>query len=146
LISLSAPPAALSAQELPAHPAAPDTTGADSTRSTATGANPGDTATVRVPGTGKLVGDTSRIPIVTRRELLVIGGLTGVTLGLLPLDKQITMELREPAKQESRAWDRTMTTADLFGAGIAQYSGPEMLVVGRIVNRPGLTDAGVHVT
>jgi hypothetical protein len=63
----------------------------------------------------------------------------------MPFDGALVKHFRSERLQHSIPWRRTMQHADIFGAPGAQVAGPSLMVLGRIVGRPDIADAGLHV-
>ena len=85
-------------------------------------------------------------PLLTRRELRTGIAVAAAGAALVPFDVAITRRLRSPELHQSRASRRAALVFDGYGAPGAQVAGPALILLGDVTGRPGLADAGLHVS
>jgi len=86
----------------------------------------------------------ARPPILSRRDLMVGGGITLAAVALFPLDKQITSWVRDPARLESDGWKSTLDGAE-WGVEQGSYmAGAGLWVLGMATRNRGIAETGVH--
>lgn len=92
--------------------------------------------------------DTTRPPHppFTRRDALLLGGVTALTAATLPVDRYIASHLRNQAAPASGFVDRAGSGIELIATPGALIIGPAIYAVGRLGRQPGLADLGWHGT
>lgn len=85
-------------------------------------------------------------PHLSRRDVVIAGGIAGAGLALLPFDAALTRRLRAPDLQRSTAWHNGAVVFDWYGAPGAMYAGPVLALAGSAWRNANLSDVGIHVT
>jgi membrane-associated phospholipid phosphatase len=83
-------------------------------------------------------------PFLTRRDALYAGGFLVAAAALAPLDRTLDDELQEPAYQGKRALNGGASVFRLLGVPGAGILAASAYATGRLADRPGLADAGLH--
>jgi undecaprenyl-diphosphatase len=83
---------------------------------------------------------------VTRRDIAIVGGITGAGLALLPFDAALSRRLRSPDLQRSTAWHDGAIVFDWYGAPGAMYAGPVLTLAGSAWRSAKVSDVGIHIT
>lgn len=84
--------------------------------------------------------------LFTRRDAFVAGGFLAGAVLLAPLDRELDDALQEPAYQSRKALSGTASVFRVLGVPGAPLLSIGTYGAGRLLNRPGLADAGLHVT
>jgi len=91
-------------------------------------------------------GVSGRHALLTRRDIAAVALLGATTIALLPADRHIAEEVRDPGPQRSTVLEEGARAFNFLGdpgtlvLGVATYG------VGRVVRSPRLTDVGLHTT
>jgi len=97
-------------------------------------------------GAGAQTRDTinARGPVFTGTDAILIGGFTLATAAAAPLDKSLTRQFRQPARQSNRLLHGSATGFRVFGHPGALIAGAALYVVGRIDGQRRVEDLGLH--
>jgi membrane-associated phospholipid phosphatase len=90
--------------------------------------------------------DSGRGPLFDRRELSIGLGLAAMTAALMPFDRSVAEELRDPAPQQSAFLRRGARTFNALGGSGAIAFGVGAYAVGRLAHAPRLTALGLYTT
>lgn len=99
------------------------------------------------PAPQRQPGDSIRSEhLFTRRDAFVAGGFLAGAALLAPLDREVDDALQEPAYQSRKALSGTASVFRVLGIPGAPLLSVGTYATGRLLHRPGLADAGLHVT
>jgi hypothetical protein len=85
-------------------------------------------------------------PLFTRRDLVAAGALAAVTAALLPADRRLAEEFRDPGPQRSTFLRDGARAFNLLGDPGTVVIGVGAYGVGRLVHSEHLADLGLHTT
>jgi membrane-associated phospholipid phosphatase len=85
-------------------------------------------------------------PLLTHRDLVAAGVLAAATAALLPADRQIAEQIRDPAPQRSAILRNGARTFNVLGDPGTVIIGVGAYGVGRLVRSEHLADLGLHTT
>lgn len=83
-------------------------------------------------------------PLISRRDLSEFALFTGAALAALPIDGRLTHGLQAPRYQDNAALSRSASIVRTIGDPGAWIFSAGAYAAGRLANRPGLADAGLH--
>jgi membrane-associated phospholipid phosphatase len=83
-------------------------------------------------------------PLFTLRDLLMAGGFTAATIGLAPLDRHVTHQLQQPARQSNIIMHRSATIFRLLGDPGSLLTGAGFYVIGRLDGQRRTEELGLH--
>ncbi len=83
-------------------------------------------------------------PLFTLRDLVMVGAFTGATIGLAPLDRNLTNKLQRPALQSRRILNTGATVFKLLGDPGSLVTGTALYFVGRFDGHRRTEDLGLH--
>lgn len=83
-------------------------------------------------------------PMLSKRDLLIAGGLTAGAIALFPLDQQITGWIRDPKRLESSAWQRTMEGAEWGVEKGSIIAGAGLWATGLATRNRNIAEMGAH--
>ncbi|HVF40859.1 MAG TPA: phosphatase PAP2 family protein [Gemmatimonadaceae bacterium] len=86
----------------------------------------------------------TRGPLFTAKDAAMLGGFTLATAAIAPVDKYLTVQLRQPARQANRLLNRSATGFRIFGHPGTLIIGTSLYVVGRIDGQRRVQDLGLH--
>ncbi|HWJ22668.1 MAG TPA: phosphatase PAP2 family protein [Gemmatimonadaceae bacterium] len=84
--------------------------------------------------------------LLTRRDLVAAGALAAVTIALLPADRQIAEEFRDPGPQRSMLLRDGARTFNFLGDPGTVIAAVGAYGVGRLAHSDHLADLGLHTT
>lgn len=87
-----------------------------------------------------------RSTLLTRRDVVAAGLLGAVTIALLPADRQIAEEFRDPGPQHSTLLREGAKAFNFLGDPGTLVLSAAAFGVGRLAHWPHLTDLGLHTT
>src|SRR5512132_649041 len=85
-------------------------------------------------------------PLFTRRDVAAAGALAALTVALLPADRRIAEEFRDPGPQRSRLLRNGARTFDVLGDPGTVVIGVGAYGLGRLARSEHLADLGLHTT
>ena len=85
-------------------------------------------------------------PLFTRRDVAAAGALAALTVALLPADRRIAEEFRDPGPQRSRLLRNGARTFDVLGDPGTVVIGVGAYGLGRLTRSEHLADLGLHTT
>ena len=80
------------------------------------------------------------------RDAVLAAAFTGLTVAMLPLDRQIAADLQNPATQANRFLDNAATNVEYLSTPGAYYIGGGLYVLGRLTRQRDVADVGWHGT
>ena len=83
-------------------------------------------------------------PLFTARDAAIAAGFAGLTVALLPFDRSVAVEIREPGAQSSQPLRNAASGFRALGSSGAVAAVGSMYVVGRLGHLPRLADLGLH--
>ncbi len=83
-------------------------------------------------------------PLISRRDLGQFALFAGAALAALPIDGRLTHALQSPRYQDNSALNRSASIVRTIGDPGAWIFSAGAYAAGRLANRPGLADAGLH--
>jgi len=83
-------------------------------------------------------------PLISRRDLGEFALFAGAALAALPIDGRLTHALQAPRYQDNAALNRSASVVRTIGDPGAWIFSAGAYAAGRLANRPGLADAGLH--
>lgn len=83
-------------------------------------------------------------PLFTFGDVLMVGGFTGATIALAPLDRHVTHQLQVPARQSNRALKTGATVFRLLGNPGGMITGTGIYLLGRFDGQRRTEDLGLH--
>jgi membrane-associated phospholipid phosphatase len=83
-------------------------------------------------------------PLFTLRDVLIVGAFTGATIGLAPLDRNLTNKLQKPALQSRRFLKTGATVFQVLGDPGSLVTGTAFYFIGRFDGHRRTEDLGLH--
>ena len=92
----------------------------------------------------KPAADTGRYALITKRDIMFVGGFVVTTFAVSQLDKTVQGKLQDSLRLISSFTRSTQNTFNLLGVPGAFVISGGIFVIGRVARAPGLADAGLH--
>jgi membrane-associated phospholipid phosphatase len=99
-----------------------------------------------VSSMGRAQSDTisGKKPLFILRDALMLGGFTGATIALAPLDRHFTHQLQVPARQSNKILSRGATIFRIFAEPGGLATGAGLYLLGGLDGQRRTQDLGLH--